>query len=183
MGKVGPMVLSGGYEYQSGNSQVNPVAGEDQSFSPFYGTNHKFNGLADYFYVGNHFGSVGLHDAFIGAKFVHKGFWLGATGHYFAAANDVADLTLGAAMSSSLGGELDITLGYKVSPSLIFAAGYAHVFATNTLKTLRGADVANGVAVSDISSNGSWGFIQVVFKPKIFNSENFMKKQAEKKAG
>ncbi|MDP6908725.1 MAG: hypothetical protein QF371_04425 [Flavobacteriales bacterium] len=185
MGKLGPVTLSGGYEYQSGNSQVSPVAGEDRAFSPFYGTNHKFNGLADYFYVGNHFGSVGLHNAFLGVKFAHKGFWIGATGHYFAAAGDVADLTTGTAMKSSLGGELDILLGYKVSPTLIFAAGYSQVFASNTLKTLRGADPNNGIAVSDVSSNGSWGFIQVIFKPKLFNSDNYQlkKKEAAKKAG
>lgn len=180
-GKAGPMVLSGGYEFQSGNNQINPSA-DDQAFSPFYGTNHKFNGLADYFYVGNHFGSVGLHDAFIGAKFVHKGFWLGATGHYFAAAGSVADLTTGNAMSSSLGGELDLLIGYKVSPSLIFAAGYSHVFASNTMQNLL-VSRAPTRTVADMSTNGSWGFIQVVFKPKLFNSANFAKKQAEKKAG
>lgn len=174
-GKVGPVTLSGGYEYQSGNSQVTPDA-NDQAFSPFYGTNHKFNGFMDYFYVGNHFGSVGLHDAFIGMKYNHKkGFWVGATGHYFAAANDVNDPNnLGTAMSSSLGGEIDLYLGYKVSPTLIFAAGYSQMFGTSTLEAIRGGDKG------EISN---WGFLQVVFKPTLFNSDNFALKQAEKKAG
>jgi hypothetical protein len=174
-GKVGPVTLSGGYEYQSGNSQVNPDA-NNQAFSPLYGTNHKFNGWMDYFYVGNHFGSVGLHNAFAGVKYNHKkGFWIGATGHYFAAANDVKDPNnRGTAMSSSLGGEIDFYLGYKVSPTLIFAAGYSQMFGTSTMEAIRGGDK---VEVSN------WGFLQVVFKPKLFNSDNFAKKQGEKKAG
>ncbi len=183
-GKLGPVTLSGGYEYQSGNSQVTPDV-RNQAFSPFYGTNHKFNGHMDYFYVGNHFGSVGLHDAFLGAKFTHKGFWVGATGHYFAAANDVADPTLGTKMNSGLGGEIDLSLGYKVSPALIFVAGYSHMFGTPTLKKLMvdRVDPITNPQVSDFSGNGSWAFLQVIFKPKLFNSDNFKRKQQEKKEG
>ena len=174
MGKLGPVTLSGGYEYQSGNSQINLDAA-DQSFSPFYGTNHKFNGHMDYFYVGNHFGSVGLHNAFLGVKFVHKGFWVGATGHYFAAAGKVNDPNnLGTAMSSSLGGEIDFSLGYKVSPALIFVAGYSQMIGTSTMEALRGG------SKGEVSN---WGFLQVIFKPKIFNSANYALKKVEKKAG
>ncbi len=32
------------------------------AFTPLYGTNHKFNGWMDYFYVGNHGSSIGLQD-------------------------------------------------------------------------------------------------------------------------
>ncbi|MBP9150652.1 MAG: hypothetical protein KBF73_00070 [Flavobacteriales bacterium] len=173
-GNLGPVTLSGGYEYQSGNSQISPDA-NDQAFSPFYGTNHKFNGHMDYFYVGNHFGSVGLHDAFLGVKYNHKkGFWVGVDGHYFAAANDVKDKVLGTAMSSTLGGELDFSVGYKVSPELIFSLGYSQMIGTSTMETIRGGDKG------EISN---WGYIQVVFKPKIFDSENFMRKLEEKKEG
>ncbi|MDZ7608893.1 MAG: hypothetical protein U5K79_25710 [Cyclobacteriaceae bacterium] len=31
----------------------------DKSFNPLYGTNHKFYGYMDYFYVGNSHGQVG----------------------------------------------------------------------------------------------------------------------------
>ena len=43
-----------GYEYISGNDNGAPKNGKNKAFTPFYGTNHKFNGLMDYFYVGNH---------------------------------------------------------------------------------------------------------------------------------
>lgn len=83
-----------GYEYLSGNSQTDTNASylrTNHAFTPFYGTNHKFNGLMDYFYVGNHVGSVGLQDINLKLKFKAEKFWVGAAVHMFSAANDVWD--------------------------------------------------------------------------------------------
>ncbi|MCF8464061.1 MAG: hypothetical protein K9G41_04430 [Flavobacteriales bacterium] len=173
MGKLGPITLDGGYEYQSGNSQVNPSS-EDRAFSPFYGTNHKFNGLMDYFYVGNHAKSVGLHDAFLGVKFTHKGFFIGATAHYFLAANDVNDPSnLGTALNPGLGAELDILTGYKFNDVVSLLAGYSNMFGSSTMEAIRGGD-------KEALSN--WAFLMITFKPTMFNSENFMQKLQDKKA-
>ncbi len=173
LGKLGPITLTGGYEYQSGNSQINPSS-DDQAFNPFYGTNHKFNGLMDYFYVGNHAKSVGLHDAFLGVKFTHKGFFIGATAHYFLAANDVNDPSnLGTAMNAGLGTELDILTGYKFNEQVSVLAGYSNMFGTSTMEAIRGGD-------KDALSN--WAFLMITFKPVLFNSEKFMQKLKEKKA-
>lgn len=174
MGKLGPITLDAGYEYQSGNSQINPSS-NDEAFNPFFGTNHKFNGLMDYFYVGNHIGSVGLHDPFFGVKFTHKGFFIGATAHYFLAAGKVNDPNnLGTAMSSGLGAELDILTGYKFNEEVSLLAGYSNMFGTRTMQALKGG---NRNAVSN------WGFLMITYKPKLFNSDNFMKRQQEKKEG
>ena len=83
-----------GYEYMSGNSQVDTSASylrTNHAFTPFYGTNHKFNGYMDYFYVGNHVGSVGLQDIYVKAKYKAEKFWVGLDVHLFSAANDVWD--------------------------------------------------------------------------------------------
>ena len=174
MGKLGSVTIDAGYEYQSGNSQVNPNA-NDEAFNPFFGTNHKFNGLMDYFYVGNHIGSVGLHDPFFGVKYTHKGFFIGATAHYFLAGGQVNDPNnLGTAMSSGLGAELDIVTGYKFNEEVSLLAGYSNMFGTSTMEALKGGD---RTALSN------WGFLMVTYKPKLFNSDNFMKKLAEKKEG
>ena len=61
--KVG---LGAGIEIISGNDAS---AGETGAFFPIYGTNHKFNGFMDYFYVGNHANSIGLFDVHISANF------------------------------------------------------------------------------------------------------------------
>ncbi|MBL4586729.1 MAG: hypothetical protein JKX84_06705 [Flavobacteriales bacterium] len=173
LGKLGPVTLTGGYEYQSGNSQINPAA-DDQAFNPFYGTNHKFNGYMDYFYVGNHAKSVGLHDAFFGVKFKHKKFFIGATAHYFLAANDVSDPNnIGTAMNSGLGAELDIVTGYKFNKEVSILAGYSNMFGTSTMEAIRGGD-------KDALSN--WAFLMITFKPVLFNSEKFTRKLQEKKA-
>ena len=172
MGTLGPVTLTGGYEYQSGNSQVNPST-TDQAFNPFYGTNHKFNGFMDYFYVGNHAKSVGLHDAFVGVKFTHKKFFIGATAHYFLAANDVNDPNnLGTAMSSGLGAELDIVTGYNFNDEVSILAGYSNMFASSTMEAIRGGDK---------NALSNWAFLMVTFKPVLFNSNRFMKKLNENK--
>jgi|GEM_PF-77166 len=88
------VTATAGYEYLSGNSQVDTSASNgrtNNAFSPFYGTNHKFNGFMDYFYVGNHGGSVGLQDIFAKVKFKNDKFWVGLDVHLFSAANDVWD--------------------------------------------------------------------------------------------
>ena len=45
------------------------TAGVTEAFLPHFGTNHKFNGFMDYFYVGNHVNSVGLLDVHASAVF------------------------------------------------------------------------------------------------------------------
>ncbi|MBL4593996.1 MAG: hypothetical protein JKX68_09300 [Flavobacteriales bacterium] len=102
-----------GYEYLSGNSQTDTSASylrTNHAFTPFYGTNHKFNGLMDYFYVGNHVGNVGLQDINLKLKFKAEKFWVAAAVHMFSAANDVWDgykyATDDAAANVVLGDEL-----------------------------------------------------------------------------
>lgn len=64
-----------GIEIISGNSQTDPST-KKEAFNPFYGTNHKFNGFMDYFYVGSHTGmaSPGLQNFFLNFKYLPKKF-------------------------------------------------------------------------------------------------------------
>ncbi len=93
--KITDKITAGaGYEYLSGNSQTDTSASyarTNHAFTPFYGTNHKFNGLMDYFYVGNHVGSVGLQDINLKLKYKGKKFWVAGAVHMFSAAEDVWD--------------------------------------------------------------------------------------------
>ena len=63
------VTLGLGAEIISGNDGA---AGETGAFFPLYGTNHKFNGHMDYFYVGNHANSIGLTDIHASAIHCHK---------------------------------------------------------------------------------------------------------------
>jgi hypothetical protein len=44
--------LRGGFELLSGTDLQEPD--KNSAFTPWFGTNHRFNGHMDYFYVGNH---------------------------------------------------------------------------------------------------------------------------------
>ena len=56
-----------GTELISGNDVA--TTDKTEAFFPLYGTNHKFNGFMDYFYVGNHANSIGLFDIHASANF------------------------------------------------------------------------------------------------------------------
>ncbi len=146
--------LGAGLEIISGNDGD---AGETGAFFPLYGTNHKFNGFMDYFYVGNHANSIGLFDIHASANFKF---------------NDTSNLTVKVLNFSgeqelpsgekSLGTEVDLVFsksfkGYK------FVLGYSHLFPSDGMYELKG--VAENVA----ADSQNWAWAMLVFKPKFLN--------------
>ena len=147
-----------GAEYLSGSDSE----GEDEikSFSPFYGTNHKFNGWMDYFYVGNHANDVGLVDVNFTLAYAKDKFSAKIIPHFFSTA---ADLYSGSEkMDSNLGTEIDFTLGYKVANNIMLNAGYSKMYAKESMEVLKGGDK---------DEDNSWGWIMLTFKPKLFSSK------------
>ncbi len=154
--------ITAGTEYLSGNDQVDPSA-TNKAFNPFYGTNHKFNGLMDYFYVGNHIGSVGLQDIYF---LFHTKFNKVNTQvqiHYFTSDGDVLGPENGQAMSKGLGTEIDLVFSYKPSDVVTLTGGYSQMFGTNTMVTLKGA------TNNDAFSN--WGWLMLTLKPTFFTTK------------
>lgn len=147
-----------GYEFLSGKDQgdTGPVI---KSFSPVFGTNHAFNGLMDYFYVGNHQNSVGLQDACLKLNYSVKKCQFNLMPHVFNAPNTVLDAS-NKKMDSYLGTELDFTVSYNVQKDITISAGYSQMFASQTLKRLKN--------VADSSSNNNWAWVMVSFSPRIF---------------
>lgn len=146
-----------GVELQSGNDYNTP-ADENKAFTPFYGTNHKFNGLMDYFYVGNHINSVGLLDIYAKANFkLNTKSSLTAFVHSFSAAADI-----NATISKQLGTELDLVYGYKFTNEIDFKAGYSHMFASEGMEVLK--------ANADDNTN-NWGWVMVTIKPTLFTTK------------
>jgi len=147
-----------GGELLSGTDQ-NDTSGKLKSFTPLFGTNHKFNGWMDYFYVGNHGNNVGLTD--LNATFTYKKdkFSIKLIPHFFSTAADVIDGN-GDTMDANLGTEIDLALGYKVSKSISVNAGYSKMFATETMEAIKGGD-------KDV--NNSWGWVMITIKPKLFS--------------
>ncbi len=149
-GNIGLEILSG---------TDSNATGDNKSFTPLYGTNHKFNGHMDYFYVGNHTGNVGLVDAFIGGVYSKDKITLGGTLHRFATHADL--VVAGDKQDNYLGTELDLSFGYKYSKSVSFKLGYSQMFASDSMEVLKG--------VTDAENAPCWGWMMLVFKP------NFLK--------
>lgn len=186
-----------GYEYLSGNSQTDTSFSyrtKNHAFTPLYGTNHKFNGYMDYFYVGNHIGTVGLQDIYLKAKYKSDKFWVGTDVHLFSAANNVLDgykvakdnadalaatgSTAGVnqyqKMASSLGTEIDLTFGFNLAKGVAFKGGYSTMLATETLSYLRGVTYGAGNANAGqgrTDQNNSWAWAMIIIKPQFITQK------------
>jgi len=145
-----------GFEMLSGTDQTG--SSKNNSFFPLYGTNHKFNGFMDYFYVGNHANNVGLNDLF--AKVVFKLFStskLETKLHYFSAQAELANDA-----DSYLGTELDLVFTQPIIKNVLLYVGYSHMFAGDSMSLVKG-----GIP-SDNTNN--WAWVQVNINPTLFDS-------------
>lgn len=121
-----------GFEHLSGTAYDES---DFKSFTPLYGTNHKFNGFMDYFYVGNHGGSVGLNDVYLKYKYAKNKFGFDAHLHYFAAAADIS-----ADADKYLGTELDLAASWAVQPMAKISVGLSTLFAGDSMEIIKGGD-------------------------------------------
>ncbi|MDV7186003.1 alginate export family protein [Lutibacter sp. TH_r2] len=148
-----------GAEYLSGKD-MDDASSDIKSFQPFYGTNHKFNGWMDYFYVGSHMTSVGLVDINVTLAYSKDKFSAKIIPHFFSSA---ADIYSGSTkMDASLGTEVDLVFGYKVANNIMLNAGYSQMFAKDSMEVLKGGDK---------DETNSWGWIMFTFKPNLFTSK------------
>lgn len=185
-----------GFEYMSGQSQTDTNASYlrvNHAFTPFYGTNHKFNGLMDYFYVGSGHGNVGLQDIFLKLNYKAEKFWVGADVHMFSATADVWDgykynkdlsdaITAGQSttsimdkkytsykMNTSLGTEIDFTFGFNLAKGVAFKGGYSTMLATETLAYLKGVTYGAGnknAGQGRTDQMNGWGWAMIIIQPK-----------------
>ena len=143
---------------QLSGTNSNASSTDIKSFAPLFGTNHKFNGFMDYFYVGNHANSVGLRDLNMTLGYSKNKFSAKLIPHLFSAAADVFD---GATkMDARLGTEIDFTIGYKIAKDINLNAGFSKMFATETMEVLKGGDK---------DENNSWAWVMITFKPNLFS--------------
>ena len=144
-----------GGELQSGNDYGAPSNGKNKAFNPLYGTNHKFNGFMDYFYVGNHINNVGLVDLFGNVKYsFNKKSNINLALHQFLAAAKIND-----GASKSLGFELDLVTSHKLSEFVSLQAGYSQFFTSGGIETVKNN-------FDDNSNN--WGWAMITIDPVLF---------------
>jgi len=149
--------IAAGIEVLSGKD-MNDTNADVKSFVPLFGTNHKFNGWMDYFYVGNHANSVGLTDINATIAYKKDKFSAKLMPHFFSAAADVYNGST--KMDDKLGTEIDLTIAYKLAKDITISAGHSKMFATDTMEILKGGDK---------DENNSWSWIMFTFKTKLFS--------------
>lgn len=144
-----------GGELQSGNDFGAPANGKNKAFNPLYGTNHKFNGFMDYFYVGNHINNVGLIDFYGNVKYAfNKKSNVNLAIHQFFAAAKIND-----EKSKNLGFELDLVTSHTLSEYVSVQAGYSQFFAQKGIEIVKNNFDGN---------TNNWGWVMLTIDPVLF---------------
>jgi len=160
--KTGLTPLTMGFDYVSGTNQNadGSMSGKDNSFNPLYGTNHKFYGLMDYFYVGNGFSNVGLVDIFFKTKFkLSKKAALIAHYHHFE-----SEATIPGQDSRTLGDEIDLVLNVNMAKGANLKIGYSQMFATDAMGVIKGR-------TTNTNDFNNWAWVMLTIKPTLFTTK------------
>ena len=151
--KPGKPSLTLGFESLSGTDFGGSE--KNNSFFPLYGTNHKFNGLMDYFYVGNHANSVGLNDIYLKTQLpLGQKSSISADFHYFS-----SQAELEGQMDKYLGSEIDLVLAKSLSPNVKIQLGYSQMFGSGSLESLKG--------IASASNTNNWAWAMIVVNPNL----------------
>jgi len=160
---ISPVFTAGlGYEFLSGKDN-NDTDTKLKSFTPLFGTNHAFNGLMDYFYVGNHINNVGLQDAYLKLNYKNKQWQFTLVPHVFNAPNTVLDAQ-GKEMDSYLGTEIDLTAAYVLQKNIVLTGGFSQMYSSETMARVK--------RVNSASNNNNWAWLMISFSPKLYSSGN-----------
>lgn len=160
-----------GVDYATG-TKYDADANTDNSWNPLYGTNHKFYGFMDYFYVGNGHGQLGrnsgLTDIYLKTKFTlgsKKRSLLAGHVHYFMSPVELIDLNDPTkTVSTGLGTEIDLVYTYKVTKGVTANVGYSHMFDTESMKHIKNMPDAK-------TGTNNWAWLQVNFSTDIFSTK------------
>ncbi|HEY6141793.1 MAG TPA: alginate export family protein [Flavobacterium sp.] len=155
------LYIGPGVDFLSGTDGTKAVTADSRSnlFDPLYGTPHKFWGGMDYFYAASGFGSQGLLNYFLKAKYNAKdNLTFFADLHCFQSANTVSN-GAGGTRTPYLGTELDLKVSYNFTKMINVEAGYSYMQATNTMASAQVKNVTN----ADLSPQ--WAYVCLNIKP------------------
>lgn len=160
--KISPKTTLGiGVETISGDDTSTTDATE--AFLPHFGTNHKFNGFMDHFYVGNWVNRVGLLDIHASAVFN-----LGPKTTLFAKFLNFSGMEDTPNGESNLGNELDLVLTQKFN-GFALKLGYSQLFAADGLEELETQRLGAAAPV-DFKGSQNWAWAMLIIKPTLFTT-------------
>lgn len=160
--KYTPLTI--GLDYLSG---TNPTEDSNHSFNPLYGTNHKFYGFMDYFYVGNKHGqngqTSGLLDFYVQSKFKlgNKSALIAHLHHFSSPTTIYAAEGNGEELSAQLGEEIDLVYNLNLTPDVNFKLGYSQLFSTQSLEAIKGGAERKGL--------NQWAWAMLTIKPTFYS--------------
>ena len=160
--KAGSLPLTIGMDIVSGDDESTP---ENEGWKQQFGTNHKFYGFMDFFYVGEQ-PSMGLNDIFLKTKFkLGEKSSLLAHLHMLSANAEFTDevSSTGTTSSGYLGTEIDLVYAVKVAPDFTINLGYSQLIASDSFEMYKPGDAG---------SMNSWMWLQLTAKPTFFKSES-----------
>ena len=150
-----------GVDYLSGND-TNSSSDKDKTFNPFSGTNHKFYGFMDHFYV-SYSPSYGLLNPYLtlNLKTSDKGS-LSATGHYFHSAGKI--LGDQGSKTRPLAVEGDLVYTHKIQQYVSLQAGYSLIVPSGTYNKQRNLNL-------EVRKQQDWLWCSLNINPKLFSAK------------
>ena len=157
-----------GYDYLSGEEDFpTPEEGNIglvrheivRGFNSLYGSNHKFYGAMDFFYVSTYvYGfTPGLQNLYAGVSWTPvKPFSADVAYHFFSTAAPVQDA------SKALGHEVELELTWTINPSVSLSAGYSFMQGTETMSILKRSSENNRL---------HWGWLMLNVTPTFFKKK------------
>lgn len=154
--KLGSHKLDIGGDILSG---TDPGSDTNGAFNPLFGTNHKFYGFMDYFYVGNPHNNVGLVDLNLKTTFkTGEKSSLMLHLHYFNAQADIIAADNSTA-SSYLGTEADLVYNNNLAKGVNLKVGFSYMAAGDSMELIKSGSK---------DELNIWGWTMLTVKPVLF---------------
>lgn len=157
-----------GYDYLSGDDYFVVRSGGGfglvqhkaiKYFNPVYGSNHKFYGMMDFFYVqafGDTF-SPGLQNLYAGVAYAPvKDLSIKATYHYLAMATDLDG------MNKTLGHDVDFEATYRILNDVSVSLSFSYMAGSGSMKRLRRVETDNDL---------KWAWLSLSVSPRVISKK------------
>jgi len=157
-----------GFDLLSGTSGENlqdPSYNKTNTFIPLYARRHRYFGIQDMFYAGGFNVPGGLSDYFL--KFTYKvsNKWRLRTHlHTFSTSESILNVETNTTTDDKhLGYEIDTFVDYNPYKNLRLGLGYAHFFASESMRIVKQRGDENEIA--------HFAYLQVYYTPTLFKSK------------
>lgn len=152
--------IGGGSDLLSGTA-VGSKSGKNKSFVPHFGTNHKFYGTMDYYFVSSTHMNAGLWDKYIYSNYKSGKVGIGLRLHQFSSPVSIIDSAH--TYSKNLGEEIDLDVNVRLNKFASIAGGYSTYFTSPTLDYLKGSAGAGKMQ--------HWAWVTLNITPILFHSK------------